>query len=680
VIQEQTPRGGSADSVRCMPVPDWVDHKPYALRPPETENACIANGICRLLSDIQVDLCGGELAWHFRSAQRVLTREGAQSVAHFLVDFDPLYQRLDVHFIRVLRGEECIEHAVADDFQLLRRETSLERLALDGRLTASLLIPDVRVDDIVEIGLTLYGSTPVLSGRYAAWAAFDSFNPFFERRHRLLRPLTRKIRIEEYNSPPPAEISVNGNFEDSCWQLVGQKRREAEELTPPWVVLSPTLQFTEFESWNDIASLFSPFYESGIIPDALAAEIDRLALAHSDSEERAAEWLRFVQQKLRYFALSFGEGGLMPRELDAVWRTRFGDCKDAAKLYVSGARRLGLDACAALVSTVHGRALNSFAPSPSVFDHCIVRLSLNGAIFWLDPTMPVQSGDLRNVFQPHDGWALALTPGTVGLEQIGSEKPIHIIHWEDELQLGPKRGSPATLLRHIDCFSWVADSLRNRIANEGSLEYARAMSKELQADWPGTIETKSIEIRDDPAKNCYTLVLHYQIPDCWKLIDGAKGLSLRIPDPAFNGELSPIRDIERKTAIFLGRPRKITRHVRMDMPCSWAGDGWWREHSAPGLTYVDRLKMDGTTISNSKGFVVAAWTLQPALAQEYDDIAKKLRENLLLIPAKEQFGRVRPIASRLIGLSKLDGINAGWFIVILIWIILPLLRLYAGRK
>lgn len=597
-----------------------------------------------------------------------------------MVEFDPLYQRLEVHFVRVLRGGERIEHAVADDFQLFRRETSLERLALDGRLTASLLIPDVRVDDIVEVALTLYGSTPVLNGRYAAWTAFDSFNPCIERRHRLLRPLARKIQIVEYNSPPPAKIGVDGDIEESCWQMVGQKRREADELTPPWLVLVPALQFSEFKSWNDVACLFAPFYEVSIIPDALVAEIDQLASAHLDAEERAAEWLRFVQQKLRYFALSFGEGGLMPRELDAIWRTRFGDCKDAAKLYVAGARRLGLDACAALVSTVHGRALSSFAPSPSVFDHCIVRLSLNGAIFWLDPTMPVQSGNLRNVFQPHNGWALALTPGIVELEQIGSDRPTHIIHWEDELRLGPKRGSPATLLRHIDCFSWVADSIRNRIANEGSAEYARAMVKELQADWPGTVETKPIEICDDPVRNCHTLVLNYQIPDCWKQIDGAKGLNLRIPDPAFQGELSPLRDIERQTAIFLGRPRKITRNVRMNMPCSWAGDGWWREDSTPGLTYVDRLKIDGTIIANSKELVVDAWSLQPALAQEYDDIAKKLRENLLLIHARERFGRVRPAVSRLGGLSKIDWGNRIWFIAILIWIILPLLRIYAGAK
>jgi hypothetical protein len=664
--------GGSPDKVRCTPVPNWVEHTPYLVRPPEGETSCIANGTCRLLSDVQVDLRGPELAWHSRAAQRVLTREGAQLVAHFMADFDPLYQRLEVHFIRVLRSEECFEHAIPGTFQMFRRETNLERLALNGRLTASLLIPDVRVDDIVEIGLTLYGDTPVLGGRYVTWAAFDCFSPCLENRHRLLRPLARKINIKAYNSPPASDTTVKDKVEDLRWQIVGQKRREAEELTPPWLIQFPALQFSEFESWNDVACLFSPFYADGSIPEALAEEIDRLAATHEDLEPRAAEWLRFVQQKLRYFAFSLGEGGLMPRELDAIWKTRFGDCKDAAKLYIAGARRLGLDVCAALVSTTLGRALGDFAPSSGVFNHCIVRLRLNGASYWLDPTMPLQSGNLRNVFQPHDGWALPLTPETTGLEKIGSETPSHVVHWEDQLRLGPKRDSLATFTRHVDCFSWLADAVRNRVANEGAAEYARSMLKELQADWPGIRETKPIEINDDRIQNCITLILSYEVPDCWRRLDDGKRLGLPITDTALSSELNPLKGIERQTEIFLGRPRKVTRCVRIDMPRKWKGSGWQHQLETPGLSYVDRLSIDGKTISNSKELVIAEWSLPAARASSYNDVANKLRENLLSVPAGERFGKIGPIAGRRPGLAKGEGwvVAAAWLLITSLFIYL----------
>jgi Domain of Unknown Function with PDB structure (DUF3857) len=677
---------GLPDEVRCTPVPNWIEYKPYLYQMSETEVYCIANGICQLLCEIQIDLSGVELAWHSRTAQRILTREGAERVAHFVVEFDPAYQRLEVHFIRVLRGTERVEHAIPNAFQIFRRETNLERLTFNGRLTASLLIPDVRVDDIVEVSLTLYGNTPVLGGRYAAWTGFDSFNPWFEFRQRLVRPLSRKIFINGYNNPPAPEITIKGDVEDSRWQIVGQKRREAEELTPPWLVLVPALQFSEFESWNEVACLFAPFYEDSNIPEALVEEIDRLSVAHKGQKDRAAEWLRFVQQKLRYFAFSLGEGGLMPRELEAIWKTRFGDCKDAAKVYIAGARRLGLDVCAALVSTTHGLALDDFAPSPGVFNYCIVRLCLDGVSYWLDPTIQAQSGGLDGIFQPHAGWALPLTRETIRLEKLSNDAPLHVLHSEEELHFGPKRESSAKFCRHIDYFFWAADMVRNRIANEGATEYARTMLKELQAVCPNILETAPMVIRDDQAQNCLTLILTYEIRDCWKQGDDGKRLSFSIPDAVLTGgELNPLRGSERKTEIYLGRPRKITRYLRLNMPRKWSGNGWWHAQDTPGLSYVNRLKIDGRTISNSKELLITAWSLPAAQASAYSDAVNKLRENLLIIWAGERFGKIRPITAGRFGIGArlANGMSRGfrlvWIVLIVLWLIGPLLRILATR-
>jgi transglutaminase-like putative cysteine protease len=403
VTQDDSARIGSPGSVGCVAVPKWVEHAPYRRQAEASEDACVANGVCRLLYDCQIDLSHPERSWHHRTAERVLTRVGVERVSHFVTDFDPAYERLEINFVRVVRGEESIEHARPDAIQTFRREAELERLVLNGRLTVSLLIPDVRVDDIVEIAITVYGGNPVLGGKLSGWATFDAFSPWLESRYRMLRPLARELSIKPFNDPPERETLTRDGIEISRWSLVGQRRREPEDFTPPWLILSPVLQFSEFRSWNEVARLFVPHYAHAEIPVALAAEIDRLAATHQEPVERAAAWLHFVQNGLRYFAWSFGEGGLVPRGLDTIWTSRFGDCKDAALLYVAGARRLGLDACAALVSTTHGLTLNDCLPGPNVFGHCIVRLRLNGVAYWLDPTISMQGGDLDHIVQPHVG-------------------------------------------------------------------------------------------------------------------------------------------------------------------------------------------------------------------------------------------------------------------------------------
>jgi hypothetical protein len=637
-------QAGTADMVRCVPVPGWVRHEPYASQAPATDDA-FANGICRLLQDIQIDLSGAEFGWHCRSSQRVLSRAGAERAAHFVVEFDPAYERLDVHFIRIVRGQDSIEHARPGALQVFRRETSLERLTLNGRLTASLLIPDVRVDDIVEVSFTLFGDHPALHGKFAAWVIFDTFNPWLEFRCRMLRPSSRTIAIKKLNDPPEPEIELNGDIEDSRWRIAGQKRREIEEGVPPWVFVSPALHFSEFANWNEVACLFAPLYDGAEIPDALAQEIDRVAAAHRDPAERAVEWLRFVQQALRYFALSFGEGGLVPRSLDDVWSSRFGDCKDAARLYVAGARRLGLDACAALCSTALGQALNDFLPSSNLFNHCIVRLRLNGSSYWLDPTLRDQSGTLETVFQPHAGWALPLTSDTMQMESMGEAKPLHYLHCEDEVSFGPVVRSPAVFRRKLEYRSWAAETIRERIANQGQTTYAKDLLNEVQAFWPGLVETAPIEIRDDQKKNSLTVIATYELRNCWKPMNDRRLLAFETIDTLVAGELQPLKGMQRTTPIMLGRPRMTTHDVRMTMPCEWHGEGWVYDTEMFGLRYRSRLVIDGLFIRSFRSLLIDAWSIPALQADEYRMTVNRTRENVLSIWAREEAGKIKPPTS-----------------------------------
>lgn len=652
---------GAADMVRCVPVPGWVRHEPYAPQTPASEDTS-ANGICRLLQDFQIDLSGPEIARHCRSSQRVLSRAGAERAAHFVVEFDPAYEHLEVHFIRILRGQDSIEHAQTGAFQVFRRESNLERLMLDGRLTASLLIPDVRVDDVVEVSFTLFGSNPALHGKCTSWVIFDTFNPWLEFRCRLLRPSSRAIAIKEINNPPKREIELRDGIEESRWLIAGQKRREMEECVPPWVWVSPALQFSEFASWNEVACLFAPLYECPEIPDALVPEIDRIAAAHRDPAERAVEWLRFVQQALRYFALAFGEGGLVPRPLDVVWSSRFGDCKDAARLYVTGARRLGLDACAALCSTALGHALDVFVPSSNLFNHCIVRLRLNGSIYWLDPTLRAQSGTLNTIFQPHAGWALPLTSDTVQLETMGDSQPLQYLNCEDEVCFGPAAKSPAVFRRKLEYYSWAAETMRERIANQGETTYAKDLLNELQTFWPAIAETKPIEISDDQTKNCLTVMSTYEIRNCWKPLKDRQALAFETVDTLVTGEVALLKGMQRTAPIMLGRPRTTSHSVVMTMPDQWHGEGWRHDLEVLGLRYRYGLIIDGLFIRLYRELQINAWSIPAQEADGYRLMVDKIRENVLSIWAREERGKIKSLAVP-------TGASDFWAIFWLVWVI-----------
>jgi transglutaminase-like putative cysteine protease len=648
--------------VAYAPTPSWVRYEPWPKDVEDPQGAWTDTGLLRLLSETQTSLLQAGVAHHIRVVQRVVTRAGAERAAQIVVDFDPAHERLEFHHVRVWRGDGCVEHERhgADGFHLLRRERQLERLTLNGRLSATLLIPDVRVDDRVEIAFTHYINNPVLSGRYVGWMVFNSLAPWIETRHRLLRPLARPLYLKAFKDPPEATRETIGEVEESRWSIVHQDRRVLEDLAPPWTFKSPCYQITEFQHWREVAQLFEPYYRDDLLPEAIALEVERLRAKYPSDAERATEWLRLIQRDLRYFALSLGEGGLVPRSLEAIWTSRFGDCKDAARLYVAGARRLGLDACAALVSTTHGLAIGELLPSIHVFNHMVVRLRLEGATYWLDPTLQAQGGSLANIVFPHAGWALPIGSEVTDLETLPAAESLEHIRCEDEFQIGPKAASPATLRRRLALSHWTADNIRQRIENEGGTKLSAQLLQDLKSNWPRIVEASAMSVEDDLVANRLTLGFVYEIPECWKHDSG--GLwGFALPDHFTSKELAALNVTSRTSQIVLGRPRRVVWRARLTMPRRWGGAGWRNVSGERGAILRSDLSIDGRGVLLERVLVIDDWCLPADRAEAYTRLVTDLSRNVTKLWGRVYFARIHPSAG---GIIK----HYRWGLLVLIWL------------
>ena len=164
---------------------------------------------------------------------------------------------------------------------------------------------------------------------------------------------------------------------------------------------SASLQLAEWRDWREVVDEFAPLYEDETpLPADVEQEVKR------DRGERRrrlrgarAAVLRFMQSAVRYLAISMGEGGYTPRAATSeIGATRYGDCKDKSKLFArsrAGWARGG----PALVNTRDGYTLDSALPTGEMFDHCIVRLDIDGKVYWLDPTYTPQQSPL-SVIEP----------------------------------------------------------------------------------------------------------------------------------------------------------------------------------------------------------------------------------------------------------------------------------------
>lgn len=630
----------SQEALLYGPDPAWVESRHAPTVPDQALEDFTDQGVIRILHDTQISLMDPGVAVHIRVLQRIVTRTGAERAANLAIEFDPNHERIEIHSICVSRAGHATEYARSDAMQLLRRESQLERFTLNGRLTASFVVPDLREGDLLEIRFTQFSSYPVLSGRYCGWLIFNAYAPWIETRIRLLHPVSRPVALKPFNTPPAFEANAHGGRKDIAWSLAGQKRLAFEDLMPPWTVKNPCYQVSEFSTWNEVARLFAPHYEAGGLPKGLTAACDDIATSGSDPETLAVEWLRFVQKTLRYFALSLGDGGLLPRDLKTIWMRRFGDCKDAARLYVAGARRLGLDACAALVSTTHGLGLNEFLPSPQIFNHVIVQLKVGDRKYWLDPTLPSQAGTLRQLVAPHAGWTLPLTADTQALEALPEAASVEIVHCEDRVALGPKVDSPARLERRFDLRHWAADGVRHRIANDGSGKLAAQILQELISIWPKASEVGPMTLEEDARNNKLTIRCAYDIPSPWVGIEDGRRQALLLLDTVTNKELAKLQVTRRHSPIMLGRPRRVSWRATVEMPRRWSGKGWQQRLEEPGLRFTGNLKMSGKEVAVEHELTVGAWSIGPDQANSYVRVVTKANQNVTQLFARAVRGRI----------------------------------------
>jgi hypothetical protein len=531
-------------------------------------------------------------------------------------------------------------------------------------LSVHVTLPDVRPGDIVEQSFTHYGMRKSLGGRHSAWVAFEWGVGIIDVRVRMRRPRRRVVGEFALNAPPePTETESDGII-DRRWRSVERPSMRFEHLTPPWCIQNAALQFSEWRDWAEVAANYMPLYEDdGPLPPDVEAEIARIEASETSEAGRAAAILRFAQDGVRYLAISMGEGGYTPRSLTDIAATRYGDCKDKSKLYVHMARRLGVNACPALVNTRDGPALDTWLPSAQAFDHCIVRVEVAGKIYWLDPTRLKQPSPLDAMSQCHFGWALPLRDGTAALERMAEPTPVHWLEAEERVTLGP---SPDTAVRYwwkLISRRGRAESVRDYFANEGEVSVFRAYAESVQRTWPNAHPARQAVTDDNHIANAITLEETYEISDAWKRND--KVYQFATLDLVMKPAFEPIDPGARKHPIYLGRVGTMSRHVEIECANEAPAGGWDRTISCGAMRFHNVLKRDGKRLVMDQTLETKQLELPAADSETYRNIIAELeRTDVVLNETVNKKGHFpgTPEAARD---ARGEGLFVGGFISVL---------------
>jgi hypothetical protein len=553
----------------------WVDY-PAFVRPSAPLAHGVSEGAFNWRFEEQIRLGAPVISWYYRMVDEVVNATSLEDLASLSIDFDPAYETVRFHHARIIRGDKVIELPIAQRYILMRREKNFESSMLDGQWTLGATLPDVRVGDVVDIAFTCSGTPVIFGERFgpSIWMQGNSYH--YHRRVRVLNPAGSHIQFRPFIMgcvEPVTSVTQDGKYEVYDFEDKEVEPYYWEPKTPGWLRPWKGIYVSNTASWTEIAELeFHGYAEALDYPDELIAVIDDIALRFPDPADRIVESLRYVQNNIRYFSVSMGTGGYIPRPLDEIFNNRMGDCKDVSKLLVAMLTRMGVEAHPALVDTQFGLDLINSIPRIWAFDHCIVQVTHEGRSYWFDPTSYTQYGKLKVIDQADFGYALPLKAGgdlvpmasglnrTAQGEIIEAPIPETIYEVVETIRLSQSKSKPCEIEIDYVYRGAAADYMRYSLSHRHHYNFAKDTC-ELYAHIYGAQTVCALpRVTDNRDEN--ELIIHQEIStdDPW-LKTGREDTRLFIsPESAF-GRLLEMRDNRTRNFPYdLGKTRRV-RHI-----------------------------------------------------------------------------------------------------------------------
>jgi transglutaminase-like putative cysteine protease len=498
--------------VTVAPPGDWVKPNFFerALR-----NALVSAGENERWLLIETEINVPESATFCHRVQQICSYSGVQNGAQISLDFDPGYESLQLHWVRIWRGTNFLNCLDRDKIKIIQQERDLEQHVLNGQYSAILLLEDVRVGDVIDYAFTVQGNNPVFGGRFACSIRLQSEEPIGRLRTRVLWPVKKRLFVKNHRTSAQPVIIRGKEVTEYGWDSRQVSGLSLEDSLPAWYECQPWVQLSEFQTWDEVNQWALTLFQNGSVPSPEFSQKLDAWRRMANPEERVRAVLRFVQDEVRYFGIEMGEKSHKPSDASTVYNRRFGDCKDKSLLFVTALRALGIEAWPVLVNTTERRTLDQWQPSPLAFDHVIAAVRLGGQLYWFDPTINYQRGPLSVRYLPDYERGLIISPKTTGLTVIPNTSADRSLTSVSEYFQLRGWDEPADLKVVTVATGSDADVLREQFATTSRDKIQKNCQDFYSRYYPQIKIAQPVQFADDEQQNRIEMTEFYTVEKMW---------------------------------------------------------------------------------------------------------------------------------------------------------------------
>ncbi|WP_377886849.1 DUF3857 domain-containing protein [Algimonas porphyrae] len=404
------------DYINIRPRPNWVVPVPT---PDYDRSADSGRDAVFALTDFQNRFGLNTDEYSTRYVVDLLTPAAVEEEGTISRDFDPSYQTMELHHVRIIRDGRSINAIDLSEAMIFRTETDRDQMIFNGTLTFSMPVLDLRVGDRLDVSYTTRGRNPAIGSGFLTRRVFGTTGEVKRRFMRVLIADDQPVHTQVHNGAPEPERSQIDGWTVFEWDAPDPQAPDYDTDTPDWTFRAPTYEISNFASWSEVGNLFSDYY--ALTADdrkAVAPIVAEIASAHTDPKARARAALDWVQNNIRYVALAYGEGGFIPRRTERVLRRRFGDCKDVTLLLLTLLDGLGVSADPILVNLDERGGEFKGLANPYAFDHIKVLAEIDGKLYPMDATRDPQFGTLDMMERGGVEFGLRLVAGKAAITRL----------------------------------------------------------------------------------------------------------------------------------------------------------------------------------------------------------------------------------------------------------------------
>ncbi len=572
------------------PVPTWVASPIYSVEPESIHPSQINEQILLLDSQHLLE----EKTYFHHQAVKILSPTGVEDYSQLKFHFEPFYEKLVLHKIQVYRNGQWSDRMNSSTHKVLQLEDDLDSNIYNGTLCLVYFLDDIRVGDIIDFSCSFIGENPIFSTHYTQIFSLQETASIEKIYQRIVSNPSQELYVKSFNTDIEPKITrLSPTTKEWVWEVTSTLPLVEESDEPSWHIPGARVHVSQYQSWQELAQKVASHYPlSDDMKDACPPEV--LSLTNSwkaettNPIERATLALRFVQDEIRYLGFEDGIGAFKPSDPWTVFERRFGDCKDKSLLLCHLLKILDIESTPMLVHSRYGRNLPEALPSPLLFNHVVLELSINGQSYWVDSTMQLQGGSLPETHFPDYKWGLRISDSTEGLVQLPPETLTNPT--EIETALVVKTPDTVEVSMESKRYGAKADSLRRYLENIGLKAYSEETLLSLKRKYGAVSALSPITVSDDRSNNVILIRESFLVPTKDRL--GKK--ILKTNSFVLSRHLDDRIDWDRASPYAIAHPLWIWEHITIINPFGqWPHQDDELKIDHPSFHYLYSYKMEG---------------------------------------------------------------------------------------